>query len=120
MPEEEMHDALVHRGKVSAVLNASIDGALERDHVLRFSTVVNQGKYKAAHLYDRYRQWMISEGHKPASSTKFGREIKKLGWVKHTTTRVGIWYELTTPTRHQIAIQLGVAIEVSSDGEFFS
>ena len=120
MPEEEMHDALVHRGKVSAVLNASVDGALERDHVLRFSTVVNQGKYKAAHLYDRYRQWMIREGHQPASSTKFGREIKKLGWVKPTTTRVGIWYELTTPTRHQVAIQLGVAIEESSGGELNS
>lgn len=116
MPEDEMNDALVHRGKVSAVLNASMDGALERDHVLRFSTIADQGKYKAADLYDRYRQWMIREGHQPASSTKFGREIKKLDWIKPTTTRVGIWYELTTPTRHQIAIHLGVAIEGSRDG----
>ena len=86
MPEDEMNDALVHRGKVSAVLNASMDGALERDHVLRFSTIADQGKYKAADLYDRYRQWMIREGHQPASSNKFGREIKKLGWVKPTTS----------------------------------
>ena len=35
MPNQAMHDALRNRGKVAAIREASIEGALERDHVLR-------------------------------------------------------------------------------------
>ena len=118
MPDDDMHDALRNRGKVAAIRDASIEGALERDHVLRFSTVANPGIHKAADLYRRYREWMQDEGHQPVSMTKFGRDIKKLPWVKPTTDRLGTHHETHHPTHHELATHIGVALDESACGEF--
>ena len=120
MSEDDMNDALRNRGRVAAIREASIEGALERDHVLRFSTVADTGSHQASDLYRKYREWMTEEGHQPVSMTKFGREMKKLSWTKPTTTKVCSWYELTTPSHHQLATHIGVEISDVDDGGFNS
>jgi phage/plasmid-associated DNA primase len=118
MSEDDMHDALRNRGQVAAIREASIEGALERDHVMRFSTVANAGTHRASDLYRKYRDWMVEEGHQPVSMTKFGREMKKLPWVKPTTTKLGTHHQLTTPTHHQLATHIGIEISADAGGEF--
>ena len=117
MPEDEMHDALRNRGKVAAIREASIEGALERDHVLRFSTTLEEGRHRASDLYQTYKEWMVREGQHPISATKFGREIKKLPWVKPTTNRVGTHHTTHHPTHHELATHIGVSLGDGDRGE---
>ncbi|KZR67722.1 DUF3854 domain-containing protein [Prochlorococcus sp. MIT 1303] len=117
MSDSEMNDALRNRGKVLAIREASIEAALERDHILRFS-VSNPGEYKAAELYRLYSRWITEEGQHPISATKFGREIKKLPWVEHTKDWKASYYKTHQPTQQDLALHIGITIESSRSGDF--
>ena len=120
MPENEMNDALRNRGLVAAIREASIEGALERDHVLRFSTIATEDTHRAADLYKLYSEWMKGEGHHPVSATKFGLELKKLPWVKPTRDQHGTHYQTHHPTHQELATHIGIALDVPGAGEFNS
>lgn len=117
MSRDDAFTALKNRGQVQAVRDASIDSALERDHTLRFVT----SKYPdgmattmAATFYSEYCEWMKQEGHQPVSKTKFGRDVKKIPWVKPTTDNAGTWYKLTTHTHHELTTHVGLPMPKES------
>ena len=117
---EAASEALSQRGKVKAVVDASIDSALERDHTLRF--VISKypdgmATTMAATFYSQYCEWMKQEGHQPVSKTKFGRDVKKVPWVESSTTRHGTTYELTAYTHHGLATHIGIALKDSDCGD---
>ena len=120
MSDSEMNDALRNRGKVLAIREASIEAALERDHILRFSTITEEKLYRASNLYEQYRIWTKEEGQHHVEMTTFGREIKKLPWVEHSKDWRASYYKTHQPTQQDLALHIGITIKPSQSGDFNS
>ena len=90
MGEQAMHSTLANVGSIKAVKTAAEEAALEREPILRFlleTYSAGRTSITAADLFRSWRCWAEAQGHEAGSSTRFGREIKKVDAVTCTRTK---------------------------------
>ena len=118
MGEQTMHNTLANVGSIKAVKTAAEDAALERDPILRFlleTYWAGATSVTAAELFKSWRCWAEAQGHEAGSSTRFGREIKKVEAVTCSKTKSASVYSIDAMEGFNIARHLG--IEEPRDGE---
>ncbi len=112
MTPADMGDALLNAGSIPTVLEASLDGALEQQPMLRFllERFANgsEGIIGSA-AYRQWIDWCKNEGHAETSNARFGRELKKIGGVVHSRVEAGNLYQIPPITRELLADHLGLA-----------
>jgi len=118
MGEQTMHNTLANVGSIKAVKTAAEDAALEREPILRFlleTYGAGATSVTAAELFKSWRCWAEAQGHEAGSSTRFGREIKKVEAVTCSKTKSASVYSIDAMEGFNIARHLG--IEDPRDGE---
>jgi len=89
------------------ILTATSEYRMESDPVGQFigSEVVEEfgAREKSATLYGAYSRWAHANGFNPVSSTKFGRRLGELGWLKE---KLGVG----------VMVYMGVRLRVAPDG----
>ena len=111
MGEQAMHSTLANVGSIKAVKTAAEEAALEREPILRFlieTYSAGTTSITAADLFRSWRCWAEAQGHEAGSSTRFGREIKKVEAVTFKKTSEGTSYSIEAmeiqrcpPPRHR-------------------
>ncbi|WP_322758086.1 hypothetical protein [Synechococcus sp. CBW1107] len=113
MDHDEMHDALCNVGQVRAIKEAAVDAALERTPILRFLVEEfpeGMQKVPATDLFRRWTDWAKQAGHEPGSSTRFGREIKKVAAVKARKVKSSTQYDIAPMESFDLAGHIGIAV----------
>ena len=114
MPDAEMFDALRNHGKVRQSREASVETALEREPILQF--LLEEFEEGISHitssdLYQRWAQWCSREGHAAGSSTRFGREVKKVtGLVTAGRSNTARHYSINPTRDFDLAAHLGITL----------
>ena len=119
MGEQAMHSTLANVGSIKAVKTAAEEAALEREPILRFlleTYWAGTTSIKAADLFMSWRRWAEAQGHEAGSSTRFGREIKKVDAVTCTKTKFASKYAIAAMEGFNIARHLGIE-EPDQEGE---
>ncbi len=111
MGEQTMHNTLANVGRIKAVKTAAEDAALEREPILRFlleTYWAGATSVTAAELFRSWRCWAEAQGHEAGSSTRFGREIKKIEAVTCSKTKQASTYSIDPMEGFDIARHLGI------------
>jgi P4 family phage/plasmid primase-like protien len=119
MGEQAMHSTLVNVGSIKAVKTAAEDAALEREPILRFlleTYSAGPTSITGADLFRSWRCWAEAQGHEAGSSTRFGREVKKVEAVTFRKTSDGTIYSIDAMQGFNVARHLGIE-EPDQDGE---
>ena len=102
MSESDMDSTLKNRGQIEAVMKASLETQLDAHPHLRFfidEFPNGHTDITASNLYSRYRQWCYDNGHQPTSNARFGKDIKKVHGLVHSSRKsAGKLYIITNPT----------------------
>ena len=116
----EMGKTLLGAGSISSIREASLDGALERQPLLRFLLEMFSAGHQgilASIIYRQWTEWCDAEGHAKSSSTTFGRELKKLEGVNASHTSAGNSYQIPPITRELLAEHLGLSAGAPTEVE---
>jgi P4 family phage/plasmid primase-like protien len=119
MDPKEMGEALMGAGSIASIMAASLDGALERQPILRFLLEQFSGGHTgilAARLYQQWTAWCEAEGHAKCSNTTFAKELKKLDGITSTHTNGGNVYRIPSITLSLLADHLGLSSDVPPEG----
>ena len=108
--DEAMRDTLKTAGTIAAVMDGSIEQALEQNPHLGFliETYPMAGTVQADGLYKEWKDWCEKNGHQPGSQTTFGRRVKKVEGLGSKKTNAGTFYEIPAMESFDLAMHLGL------------
>jgi putative DNA primase/helicase len=108
--DDAMRDTLKGAGTIKAVMEGSIEQALEHNPILRFliETYPSEIKVQASNLYLAWKGWCAENGHEPGSRTYFGSRVKKVVGLTRKETKVATFYEIPAMSAFDLATYLGL------------
>ncbi|WP_216901142.1 DUF3854 domain-containing protein [Synechococcus sp. CCY 9618] len=118
MDPQGMGEALMGAGSIASIRAASLDGALERQPILRFLLEQFPGGRDGilgANLYKQWTAWCEAEGHAKSSNTTFAKDLKKLEGVTMSHTKSGNVYRIPPIDRRLLAEHLGLSSDTPQE-----
>lgn len=108
--DDAMRDTLKGAGTIAAVMEGSVEQALEQNPILRFliDTYPDKATVQAAALYAGWKCWCEQNGHQPGSGTYFGSRVKKVVGLSSKETKVATFYEIPAMSSFDLALYLGL------------